>query len=109
MKTFLFATLVLLMSQSVFAKTIQVTGRGSENSYCNANSGSFCYNSIKQRAESAAERDVRWTCEMNHRGRALSYTIFTNTFCSPTHLPPNHDGTWVNCRSDARMQCEVPN
>ncbi|ASD63590.1 hypothetical protein [Bdellovibrio bacteriovorus] len=109
MKTLIIAVFAILISQSVFAKTIQVTGRGSEYSYCNANSGSFCFNNIKQRSEDEAERDARWTCEMTHRGRSLTYTTFTNTFCSPNYLPPRHDGTWVNCRSDARMQCEVQN
>lgn len=108
MKNLILLSLTVFMSQSLAqAKTITVNGRGSVNSYCNANSGNFCFNDIKRRAESDAERDVRWTCEMTHRGRSLTYTIFKNTFCSPSYLPPHHDGTWVNCRTDARMQCEV--
>lgn len=108
MKTAILSLLTILMSHSLAsAKTIHVTGRGSANSYCNANSGTFCFNDIKRRAESDAERNARWTCEMTHRGRSLTYTLFTSTSCSPSYLPPRHDGTWVSCRADARMQCEV--
>ena len=108
MKKMILLSLTVFMSQSLAqAKTISVNGRGSASSYCNANSGTFCFNDVKRKSESDAERDARWTCEMTNRGRSLSYTLFTNTYCTPSYLPPNHDGTWVDCRSDARMQCEV--
>ncbi|WII71163.1 hypothetical protein QJS83_11900 [Bdellovibrio sp. 22V] len=100
-------TFAILMSQSAWARTVYVSGHGAENSFCNANSGYFCFDNIKRRAISEGERDTRWTCEMNQRGRSLTYTLSCNTYCSPSYLPPNHDGTWVNCRSDCRMQCEV--
>lgn len=110
MKHLLLTTATLLLAQtSMAAQMIYVTGRGSDNSYCNANSGYFCFDNSKRRAESDAERDARWTCEMNHRGRALSYTTYFSTYCNPAYLPPNHDGTWVSCRSDANMQCEINN
>lgn len=108
MKNAILSVFAILMSHSLAdARTINVTGRGSSSSYCNANSGNFCFNDVKRRSESEAERDVRWNCEMTQRGRSLTYTLFTSTFCSPSYLPPHHDGTWVNCRSDSRMQCEV--
>ncbi|KYG61113.1 hypothetical protein [Bdellovibrio bacteriovorus] len=110
MKTSLFIGVLLLQLFAFTAEAtrrITVTGRGSENSFCNANSGSFCLSNAKNRAEQDAERDARWTCEMSHRGRALSYTAFCSTYCNPNYLPPRHDGTWVNCRSDCRMDCEV--
>lgn len=110
MNSFLSALSILLISQaSLAAKTVDVTGRGYENSFCNANSGYFCFDNSKRRAEADAERDARWTCEMNQRGRALTYTAYYYTYCNPSYLPPNHDGTWVNCRSECRMQCEINN
>lgn len=34
---------------------------------------------------------------------------YENSFCNANYLPPNHNGTWVNCRSESRMQCEIQN
>lgn len=100
----------LFISQvSLATQTIYVIGRGYENSFCNANSGFYCLDNAKRRAEADADRDARWTCEMNHRGRALTYTASYYTYCNPNYLPPNHNGTWVNCRSESRMQCEIQN
>lgn len=89
------------------ARQIYVSGRGSERSYCNANSGYFCLDGIKRRAENDALRDAERVCEFTHRGRALRYTASTSSFCNPSHLPVNHDGTWVSCNSTSSMQCEV--
>lgn len=99
----------LLFSQLAFAvpTRIYVTGDGRQSSYCNANSGYFCLDNIKRQAQADAERDARWSCEMSHRGRALTFTASTNTNCNPSYLPPNHNGTWVNCSAQCRMQCEV--
>lgn len=100
--------IIVLVSQAAFAVSkIHVLGRGQENSYCNANSGSFCLNRVKSQASNDAERDARWTCEQTHRGRSLIFTIQISTYCNPNYLPPQHNGTWVNCRAEARMQCEV--
>jgi len=108
MKHILGVALMFVFCQSAFAaRTIYVTGQGSEYSFCNANSGFFCFDNIKRRAQDEGERDARWRCEMSYRGRALTYTTSCSTFCNPNYLPPRHDGTWVNCRSDCRMQCEV--
>lgn len=111
MTRWILITAALLFSSWTLAATrvISVTGTGSESSYCNANSGYFCLDNIKRRAESNAERDAQWRCEMNERGRARTYTSYCSSYCSPNSLPPNHDGTWVNCRSDCRMDCEVDN
>lgn len=99
---------VLSLSQiSTATQTVYVTGRSNDNSYCNANSGFFCLDNSKRRAESESERDARWNCEMNQRGRALTFTASYYTYCNPNYLPPNHDGTWVHCQSECRMQCEI--
>ncbi|MBV2167306.1 MAG: hypothetical protein KUL82_01255 [Bdellovibrio sp.] len=104
----LIAITTFLLSFSALAyRTVYVSGQATENTYCNANSGFFCLDNAKRRAESDAERDARWSCEMSYRGRALTYTTSLYTTCNPSYLPPNHDGTWVYCRSEARMQCEV--
>lgn len=109
MKCFLAIPFMLLLASAAFAyQTIYVTGRANENTYCSANQGSFCIDSSKRRAEAAAERDARWTCEVNNRGRALSYTTYYYTYCNPSYLPISHDPTWVYCRAEAQMQCEVP-
>ncbi|WP_374073348.1 hypothetical protein [Bdellovibrio bacteriovorus] len=100
----------LLLSQSVFAaRTVYVNGRGSERSYCSANDSYFCLDRAKRQAERDAESDARRNCEIFQRGRALTFTASYFTTCNPSHLPPNHDGTWVSCNSDCRMQCEIPN
>ncbi len=98
---------VLSYQSTLAASKIFVQGRGQDNSYCNANSGSFCLNRVKMQASNDAERDARWTCEQNHRGRSLTFTTQISTYCNPNYLPPQHNGTWVNCRAEARMQCEI--
>ncbi|MEK2645636.1 hypothetical protein [Bdellovibrio sp. BCCA] len=110
MKKIILTVLPLLFAQSVFAtRTVYVTGRGSERTYCNANSGFFCLDKAKRDAQYDAENDARRNCEIFQRGRALTYTASYFTNCNPSYLPPNHDGTWVSCNSDCRMQCEVQN
>ncbi len=106
----IFAVLSMLSLSSAASayQTIYVTGRANENTYCSANQGSFCIDSSKRRAESAAEREARWSCEMHNRGRALTYTTYYYTYCNPSYLPINHDPTWVSCRAEAQMQCELP-
>lgn len=109
MRTLIAVLSILFLSSIASAyQTIYVTGRANDNTYCSANSGSFCIDTSKRRAEADAERDARWTCEMNNRGRALTYTTYYYTYCSPSYLPINHDPTWVYCRAEAQMQCEVP-
>lgn len=108
MKSIFFFAFAVLFSQSTFAtSTIYVLGRGQESSYCNANSGSFCLNRSKTQASNDAERDARRACELTHRGRSLIFTLQISTSCYPNYLPPQHDGTWVRCQAEARMQCEV--
>lgn len=106
MAAILFSGLFLFLTTAE-ARTIRVSGSGSESSYCNANSGSYCIDNIKRRAEQDATFAAERTCEFSHRGRALRYTVSHSTFCNPSYLPPNHDGTWVRCNSNASMQCEV--
>lgn len=105
------AVLVLfftLISFEAFAtRTISVSGQGTDNVYCSPTDGFFCIDTAKRRAQSEAERNARWTCELNYRGRAVTYTAFYSDYCNPSYLPPNHNGTWVNCRSECRMNCEV--
>lgn len=108
MKSIVFILLTVCGIQPALAASrIQVLGRGTESTYCNANSGAFCLNNVKTQASNAAERDARWRCEQTHRGRSLTFTMQVSTYCSPNYLPPRHDGTWVNCRAEARMQCEI--
>lgn len=108
MKRFFFTLSILLLSDTASAySTISVPGRANDNSYCSANSGSYCIDSSKRRTEAEAERNARWNCELNHRGRALTYTTYFYTYCSPSYLPINHDPTWVYCQAEAQMQCEV--
>ncbi|XGC79461.1 hypothetical protein ACES2L_08990 [Bdellovibrio bacteriovorus] len=107
MRFILWAVLVFSLHSLAVAKSIYVSGRGQEYSFCNANSGSLCFSNVKRQAESEAARNARFTCEVSERGRSITYTTSCQTFCSPGYLPPRHDGTWVNCRSDCRMQCEV--
>lgn len=89
------------------ARQIYVNGRANERSFCNANSGYFCLDNIKRRAESNSLREAQRACEFTYRGRALTYTGSASSFCNPSHLPVNHDGTWVSCNANASMQCEV--
>lgn len=108
LKFFITVLLFLFTSMSYADRIEYVTGYGNEFSYCNTNSGYFCFDNVKRRAESSAEQDARWNCELNRRGRALTYTSSFSTFCTPNYLPPVHDGTNVSCRSDCRLQCEIP-
>jgi len=100
---------IFLFQAAAWARTINVSGRGSERSFCNANSGYFCLDSIKRRSQDDAREDARRVCELNYRGRAQTYTASYSSFCNPNSLPPNHDGVWVRCDSTANMQCEVNN
>jgi hypothetical protein len=110
-KTFSICAMVLFSGVMMFqsfaeARTVLVTGRGIERSFCNANSGNFCLTNIKRRAEQTAGRDAQSVCERN-RGRALTYTTSYSSYCNPSYLPGNHDGVYVRCESSARMQCEL--
>ncbi|NUN05784.1 MAG: hypothetical protein HUU57_08480 [Bdellovibrio sp.] len=111
MKTLILTLLSLsfMVTSAQAARTITVSGSGTENTYCNPTASYFCIDDAKRRARSEAERNARWTCELNERGRALTYTAFFSDYCNPSYLPPNHNGTWVNCRADVRMSCEVEN
>ena len=110
-KTFVVIALVLsnffFLQASAATRTIMISSSGSERSFCNANSGSFCLDSIKRRAQDNAATQVQRDCEFNHRGRALRYTLSYSTFCNPATLPPRHDGVWVSCNSTAYIQCEL--
>lgn len=111
LKTVLLA-IAVVVSSFIFlsmaqARNVSVVGYGSERSYCNANSGYFCFDNIKRRSQDNALRDARRACEFSQRGRSLTYTASYSTSCNPFNLPPNHDGTWVSCNTNARMQCEV--
>lgn len=97
----------ILLSLSVEARTVRASGSGSSSSYCNANSGSYCLDSVERRAEQDATYAAERSCEFTYRGRALRYTASYSTYCNPSYLPPRHDGTWVRCNSTASMQCEV--
>ncbi|UOF01882.1 hypothetical protein [Bdellovibrio reynosensis] len=107
MRFILLLAFVFSFHSLALAKSIYVSGRGQQYSFCNANSGSLCFSNIQRQSESEAQRNARFTCEVSERGRSITYTTTCNTFCSPNYLPPRHDGTWINCRSDCRMQCEV--
>lgn len=98
---------IVLAHSTALARTITVSGRGLERSYCNANSGYFCLDNVKRGAQADAGRDAQRVCELSYRGRSLTYTTAYYTSCSPSHLPPHHDGTWVQCSATASMQCEV--
>lgn len=97
----------LSLSVTAEARTVRVSGSGTGSSYCNSNSGSYCIESVKRRAEQDAGDAAERSCEFTYRGRSLRYTTSYSTFCNPSHLPPRHDGTWVRCNSNASMQCEV--
>lgn len=105
----LLATTVVLTSLAAFeayARTVTVTGRGSASGYCNTNSGAYCLDGIKRRAEQDALRDAQRTCEFNYRGRPGFYASYSS-ICNPPRLPINHDGTSVNCNSSSSLNCEV--
>ncbi|KYG64135.1 hypothetical protein AZI86_12975 [Bdellovibrio bacteriovorus] len=96
-----------ILSLTAEARMVRVSGSGAGSSYCNANSGSYCIDSVKRRAEQDAGYAAERSCEFTYRGRALRYTTSYSTSCNPSYLPPRHDGTWVRCNSNSSMQCEV--
>lgn len=101
-----FAT--ILMSQTVFAaRVINVTGNGQASAHCTPAGGSMCLNNVKNQATMEAERQARWACEMNNQGRSRTYTLFTSATCNPSYVPPGNNGTFVSCRANSRMQCEL--
>lgn len=107
MKFWFVSVLIFLSYGFAHSKTKSITARGRASSYCNANSGSYCTNDITRNSEREASQNIRRSCEWSYRGRSLTHTLYSNTRCNPSYLPPNHDGTWVTCETDARMQCEV--
>lgn len=105
---FMTSGILLLPTISIALPTvISVNSSGSAQSFCNANSGSFCLTQVKREAQDDAYREAIHICEFRHNGRPRTYTISTNSICNPSFLPINHDGTWVRCRASARMSCEV--
>lgn len=108
MKNIVGFVFMFAMSFSAFAqRQVSVTGRGTESTYCYAQSGPTCLDQLKWRAQSAAEQDARQTCEWTYRGKSLTYTVFAFNTCNPYSLPFDNEATWAQCRSEVQMQCEV--
>ncbi|HEX7676298.1 MAG TPA: hypothetical protein VF412_19140 [Bdellovibrio sp.] len=85
-------------------RTTYVSGNGQYSAYCTAND-MFCSHNVQQYAERQGIQDAETRCEIN-QGTPLTYTATCNTFCTPAYIPPG-TSTWVSCRADCRMQCDV--
>lgn len=108
MGKFLIFMLAVCGSLTIWAQAdMTVRGQGMDRFYCAENSGPLCLDQSKRRAESTAEREARWQCEGLRRGRSITYTIRRSTYCSPSSLPFSHPATWISCRSEVQMQCEI--
>lgn len=111
MKQFLASLALLVLALPAFAdeeiqRITYVDGSGQYSSYCMAND-MFCSRNVQQFAERQATQDAETRCEIN-QGTPLTYTASCNSYCTPAYIPPN-TSTWVSCRSDCRIQCDMKN
>jgi hypothetical protein len=101
-----FLIALLTIASVAEARMSYTSGSGSASGYCSANQ-IFCINDIKLQAETQAEDFAENSCRAQ-RGTPVPYATNCSDFCSPPYIPPG-SSTFVTCRANCNMQCELPN
>lgn len=113
MKRLLTASLLIFASLTLSAQsdiepqgTRYFTGIGTYSAYC-TDTDYFCVDNVKRTARRYAEDDGAWQCRIQN-GKVDYIAPSCWDMCNPNYIPPGSGSTFVSCRSDCQVRCDLP-